>query len=228
MAYVDAWDMQMRLHAERVRDERSDTLLVLEHLPVYTFGRTAKPAHWGGDRRALREQGADLQSVNRGGSVTYHGPGQVVVYPILRLARYAAGPRDFVRLLEEVILDVLEASHIHGHRVSGKPGVWVASPEEGKIASIGVRVEQGVTLHGFALNVDLDLAPFERILPCGLAGCRVTSMARVRETSLAVGPVMEDIVNAFARVLSVRWSRHECDAGFRSASSDARTTSFLS
>jgi lipoate-protein ligase B len=98
--------------------------------------------------------------------VTFHGPGQIVVYPVLQLDRYAAGPRQLVWLLEEVIIQVLQRWNIVGSRIVGKPGVWVMTPGPQKIAFLGIRIEHGVTLHGFALNVDLDLTPFQRIHPC--------------------------------------------------------------
>ncbi len=207
VSYGAAWDLQSRLHAERVHRARPDTLLILEHRPVYTLGRTTQPLHWGGYEPALRAQGAEVHRVNRGGSITYHGPGQVVAYPIFELAPYAAGPRQLVHHLEDVVLRVLRRWRIDGHRVPKRPGIWVAVPDERKIASIGLRVEHGVTLHGLALNVDMDLTPFERIVPCGLKGCRVTSMAEVLHRPVSIESVKEELAQAIARVLSIDWTR---------------------
>ena len=204
--YSVGWELQSRLHKERVFDIRQDTVLILEHQPVYTLGRSAQTTHWGGNEDVLRANGTELHYVNRGGSVTYHGPGQIVLYPILKLVHHATGPRQLVWLLEEVIIRVLKDWKIDGHRIDKKPGVWVMGPEPAKIASIGIRVEHGVTLHGFALNVDMDLMPFQRISPCGFADCRVTSMGQQLGTSLSVGNVKVEIARTLADVFSVEWS----------------------
>ena len=204
--YPDAWEIQSRLHEQRLLDLQPDTLLILEHPPVYTLGRRAKPSHWGGSESALRKNGAELHHVNRGGSVTFHGPGQIVGYPVLKLDRHAAGPRQFVWLLEEMIIQVLALWDIAGSRIVGKPGVWIMTSEPKKIAFLGIRIERGVTLHGFALNVDLDLTPFQRIQPCGLSDCHVTSMAVVRQTAVSVHAVKRKLAETFAAVFAPNWS----------------------
>lgn len=212
VTYADAWDLQSRFHRERIRDLRPDTVLILEHRPVYTLGRSAHPSHWGGNEEFLRQKGADLYHVNRGGSVTYHGPGQIVVYPILRLTQHATGPRQFVRLLEEVIIRLLIRWAIDGRLVEKKPGVWVMGSKPAKIASVGIRIEQGVTLHGCAVNVDMDLSPFELIHPCGFADCRVTSMAALTRTTLLIDEIKEELARHFNDVFSVGWSTAVTDA----------------
>jgi lipoyl(octanoyl) transferase len=204
--YLIAWEMQSRLHEERLLDFQPDTILILEHPPVYTLGRRTRLSHWGGNVSALCTDGAELHHVNRGGSVTFHGPGQIVVYPVLKLERHATGPRQLVWLLEEVIIQVLERWNITGSRIVGKPGVWIMTPEPQKIAFLGIRIEHGVTLHGFALNVDVDLTPFQRIHPCGFSDCRVTSMAAVRRTAVPVGAVKQDLAQTFAAVFDLNWS----------------------
>jgi lipoate-protein ligase B len=206
MPYLTAWQLQSRLHEERVLDLRPDTVLILEHPAVYTLGRRTKPSHWGGNEAALCGNGSELHYVNRGGSVTYHGPGQIVVYPILKLAGIATGPRQLVGLLEEVIIRLLGRWNITGSRIAGKPGVWVMTPEPQKIAFLGVRIEQGVTLHGFALNVDLDLTPFLRIHPCGFPDCRVTSMVAARNATVSVDAVKQELAQTFAAVFARNWS----------------------
>jgi len=207
--YLVAWDLQSRLHNERMLDLRPDTVLILEHQPVYTLGRCAQVSHWGGDEDVLRANGTELHRVNRGGSVTYHGPGQIVAYPILRLTQHAAGPRQLVWLLEEIIIRVLNLWKIDGHRIDKKPGVWVMAPEPAKIASIGIRVERGITLHGFALNVDMDLTPFQRIYPCGFSDCLVTSMAALRKTALSINDIKHDLAQMFGTVFALKWSTVE-------------------
>ncbi len=181
-------------------------VLILEHQPVYTLGRSAQTSHWGGNEDVLRANGAELHHVNRGGSVTYHGPGQIVVYLILRLAQHATGPRQLVWLLEEVIIRVLKNWKIDGHRIDKKPGVWVMVPEPAKIASIGIRVERGMTLHGFSLNVDMDLTPFRHIHPCGFSNCRVTSMAALLKSTLSVNDIKHELAQIFGTVFSIEWS----------------------
>ncbi len=206
VAYAAAWEFQSRLHRERLLDLRPDTLLILEHQPVYTLGRSTKLSDWGGDETVLRAKGADLHRVNRGGSVTFHGPGQIVVYPLLKVVRYVTGPRQLVRLLEEVIIRLLSCWEITGGRLDGKPGVWVMRPEPAKIASIGIRIEQGVSLHGFALNVDMDLAPFQHIHPCGFTDCLVTSMSALRNTRLPVDEIKNDLARTFGHVFGIEWT----------------------
>jgi lipoyl(octanoyl) transferase len=201
--YLAGWDLQCRLHEERLLGLQPDTVLILEHQPVYTLGRRTRLGDWGGDESALCETGAELHRVTRGGSVTFHGPGQVVAYPILKVTRYAAGPRQLVRLFEDVVIRILGYWNIIGSRLEGKPGVWVLTPDPQKIAFIGVRIERGVTLHGLAINVDLDLAPFRRIHPCGLTDCLVTSMAALLHTSISVEAVKQVLAQTLTEVFSL-------------------------
>jgi lipoate-protein ligase B len=200
--YLTAWELLSRLHNERFFDRRPDTLLILEHSPVYTLGRRTRPSDWGGNIAALCRNGAELFHVNRGGSVTFHGPGQVVLYPILKLNRYATGARQLVWLLEEVLIRALECWDITGVRIVGKPGVWVRQPEPRKVGFVGVRIQQGVTLHGMSLNVDLDLAPFRHIQPCGFPDCSVTSMADVSQEAIPAETVKRRLAQTFAMVFS--------------------------
>ena len=204
--YLIGWELQSRFHNERLLNLRPDTVLILEHHPVYTLGRRTHVSHWGGNEDMLRANGADLQRVNRGGSVTYHGPGQILLYPILRLAQHAAGPKQLVWLLEEVIIRVLNLWNIDGHRIGKKPGVWVMVPEPAKIASIGIRIERGITLHGCSLNVDVDLTPFQRIHPCGFTNCPVTSMAALCKTAISVNAIKKDLAQIFGAVFALEGS----------------------
>ena len=204
--YAEAWTIQKQLQEERIAERQGDVLLLLEHSPIYTLGRTTQPAHWNCGREVLRRTGASLQSVDRGGSITYHGPGQVVGYPILKLSHYCSGPKQYVRKLEEVLIDTLLRWGIEGYRLEKKPGVWVRwNCADAKIAAIGVRIDHGVTIHGFALNVDLDLSPFSHIMPCGLAQCPITSMAEVRQSALSPSVVAEQVAQEFARVFNIQW-----------------------
>ena len=206
MPYPQAWALQQRFHAERVSGTRADTLVLLEHPPVYTVGRRTQSDHLGRGEAALRETGAAIEPVNRGGSVTYHGPGQLVGYPILTLSHYASGPKVYVQLLEEVLIQTLALSGITGHRMAHKPGVWTTTNRGiAKIASIGVRVEHGVTLHGFALNINVDLSPFALIVPCGLEGCETTSIAEIMRAPASLPLVAHQIADVFASVFHLEW-----------------------
>ena len=205
--YEIAWRLQQRLHSDRVSGRRGDTLILLQHLPVYTVGRRTKPGHVRQDHSSSNVD-VPIESVTRGGSVTYHGPGQLVAYPILALSRYAPGPKTYVRMLEEVLLMTLARSDVNGYRVTGAPGVWTGSSGgNAKIASIGTRVELGVTLHGLALNVDLDLSPFSRIVPCGLEGCRMTSIAEVTRAPVSLDLVGRHMAESFSSVFQLEWRR---------------------
>jgi lipoyl(octanoyl) transferase len=171
--YQTAWDLQRRLHAEIAAGDRPDTVLLLEHAPVYTAGRRTEPFE-----RPL--DGTPVIDVDRGGKITWHGPGQLVGYPLLRLPN----PMDVVahvRRIESMLIDVCAELGVTAGQVKGRSGVWVAADDRGperKVAAIGIRVSEGVTMHGFALNCDNDLAWFDRIIPCGIADAEVTTLTR--------------------------------------------------
>ncbi|THJ21208.1 MAG: lipoyl(octanoyl) transferase LipB [Nitrospira sp. CG24D] len=204
--YADAWDLQMRLHHERVMNSRPDTILILEHQPVYTVGRRTLVADWGGDPAATHVDGIEIHHVNRGGSVTYHGPGQLVVYPILRLTDHVRGVRAYVEQLEEAVIQCLRQSGIAGYRKERAPGVWVTDLQDVKITSIGIRVDRGVTMHGLALNVDMDLSPFRGITPCGLQGSHATSMAEVVGQPVSLVAVTYSLLDQLKQTLALRWT----------------------
>jgi lipoyl(octanoyl) transferase len=204
--YAEALTLQKHLQKERIAERQGDVLILLEHSPVYTLGRTTQPAHWGCGGEVLRRTGASVQSVDRGGSITYHGPGQVVGYPILNLSHYCSGPKQYVRKLEEVLIHTLLRWGIEGYRFEKKPGVWVRQNHaDAKIAAIGVRIDHGVTIHGFALNVDLDLSPFSYIMPCGLTQCHITSMAEVLQSAMSSSVVAQQMAQEFARIFNIQW-----------------------
>jgi len=168
MPYAEAWRLQQQLHAQVV-DGAEDVALLLEHLPVYTAGRRTEP--W--ERPA---DGTPVLDVDRGGKITWHGPGQVTGYPIVRLA----DPVDvvaYVRRLERLLIDVCAELGLPTGRVEGRSGVWTTDGAR-KVAAIGIRVARGVTMHGFALNCDPDLAAYDRIVPCGISDASVTSLSR--------------------------------------------------
>jgi lipoate-protein ligase B len=203
--YETAWTVQRRFVEERVRGERPDTLLLLEHEPVYTIGRSGREEHCG-DNGTLRATGIPVHQNERGGSITYHGPGQLVAYPILKLTDFCPGPKAYVRRLEDVIISTLALWGVEGRRLEKFPGVWVDGDGMAKIAAVGVRIDRGVTMHGVALNVAMDLTPFERIVPCGIAGCRVTSMQKVTGRMIDITTVRAQFASEFARVFGLRWT----------------------
>jgi lipoyl(octanoyl) transferase len=200
--YADACDLQVLLHEARAANRIEDILIITEHLPVYTRGRTARPEHLAGwwDRNTI--DGIPVCITDRGGSVTYHGPGQLVGYPILELRRYCAGPKAYVGLLEEVLIRGLSQLAIVSTRQRGKPGVWV---DGRKIGAIGVRISKGVTRHGFALNVTNELHPFSAVLPCGLSDCVVTSVARESVGEVTFSAAMQAVTREFQEVFELSW-----------------------
>ena len=171
--YLTAWDLQRLLVRQCQTGDLSAALLLLEHPPTYTTGRLGKEEHLLQLNEELERLGAAFYQVNRGGDVTFHGPGQLVVYPILNLRRLGGDILAFVRGLEEAIIRTLVDFGIRAERSSGATGVWV---RDKKIAAIGVHVSRWVSSHGLALNVSTDLSYFQRIVPCGLHGRSVTSM----------------------------------------------------
>ncbi|MBF8290562.1 MAG: Octanoyltransferase [Chloroflexi bacterium] len=179
IAYREAWALQREIVEQRVVGEGRDTLLLLEHDPVLTLGKHADESHVLAKPRELRGRGIEVLRVERGGEVTYHGPGQLVAYPILRLGDHGILLRPLVRALEEAMIETCAALGVEATRRDGHPGCWVM--EEGrparKIGALGLRVERGVCYHGIALNIDPDLRDFELIDPCGTPGLVSTSIA---------------------------------------------------
>jgi lipoyl(octanoyl) transferase len=174
--YEEARAAQKSLEAARQAGEIPDLLLLLEHPPVYTKGRRSTPDELPMGEDWYRMQGIEVTDTDRGGRVTYHGPGQLVGYPIISLRPYDDDVHAYIRRMEQVVIATLADWRVEAKLIDGLTGVW--TPERRKIASIGVHVNRGVTTHGFAINVNNDLQPFEWIVPCGIESCRVTSLSR--------------------------------------------------
>jgi lipoyl(octanoyl) transferase len=200
--YGQAWELQRRLVAARVADEIPDTLVLVEHPHVYTLGRSGHSEHVLLDQAALAAAGAQMFWVDRGGDVTYHGPGQLVGYPIVNLARLGKDTHQHLRRIEAVLVRTLADVGITGHRDPVYTGVWVGSE---KVAAIGVRVSRWVTSHGFALNLDPDLRYFANIVPCGIRERGVTSLARLLDRPVTRPEVEPILLNHFADVFGVRF-----------------------
>ena len=207
VSYAEGLAIQQRVIAARKQGLIADTLLLLEHPPVITLGRNAHRSNIVASDEWLASRGVELHEINRGGDVTYHGPGQLVGYPIVDLRGDLPGkkgphlgPVDFVRLLEEVLIRACGEFGVMAQRICKLTGVWTiagGSIPEKKIAAIGVHVSQGVTSHGFALNVTTDLRDFEWIVPCGIVDCKVTSLELEADSDHP--PTMVSAVHAVAR-----------------------------
>ena len=197
VAYDEALKRQLECVERLKADDASaeEFLLLLEHPPVITIGRSGTSANVRVDEAELKAQGVILREASRGGDVTYHGPGQLVGYPILRLDRHGKDVHRYMRSLEAVIIAVLKHFGIVAQRRPGLTGVWVA---DRKIASIGVAVTRWITYHGFALNVAPNLAHFDLIHPCGLKGVTITSMAKELGRAVEVKEVEPTVIKAFA------------------------------
>jgi lipoyl(octanoyl) transferase len=212
IAYREAWDLQKRLAAARASGAIPDQLLLLEHPPVLTLGRQADDAHVLATPEALATRGIEVLRVERGGEVTYHGPGQLVAYPIIRLADRELLLRPFVRALEAALVATCAADGVDATRREGHPGCWIdpAGPAPRKIGALGIRVERGTTYHGIALNVDVDMADFDLIDACGMPGVASTSIALEagrpdeRPSTSAVARAADTFALAFANAIGAR------------------------
>lgn len=202
--YEDGWALQRRTHGRRVAGEIEDTVILLEHEPVYTAGKRTEPLD-----RPMGDPGAPVVDVDRGGKITWHGPGQLTFYPIVRLP----DPIDvvaFVRLLEEAMIGVLAEFGLTGVRVEGRSGVWLVDgvrPDR-KLVSVGLRVSQGVTMHGVQINCDCDLSWFDKIVPCGLKDVSSTSLSEELGRRVRVREVLPLVEKHLAEQLGATETAH--------------------
>ena len=189
--YKDAWEFQRQTHASRLSGDIHDTLILLEHPPVYTFGKNS-------DRSNLIDpRDAETIQSDRGGDITWHGPGQLVGYPIINLEDHKKSVSWYMRNLEEVIIVTLQHFDIVGERVSGMTGVWVGDQ---KVCAMGVRLSRWVTMHGFALNVRPDMSYFTGMIPCGIKGKGVVSMKELLGVEISIEDVTPPLIQAFQSV----------------------------
>jgi lipoate-protein ligase B len=201
--YIPMWQRQQALAGARAKGDIGDQLLLLEHNHVFTNGRHGDRRHLLADERTLARIDASYYEVDRGGDITYHGPGQLVGYPIVCLEQLGVGVRTYVRGLENAIIQTAAHFGVAATSEPGYTGVWVGRD---KLAAIGVRVAHGVAFHGFALNVDPDLAYFRQIVPCGLAVRGVTSLAQLLGRSITVAEVVPVCAVAFAEIFGLELS----------------------
>lgn len=207
MGYGEALKLQRERAAARVRGEVQDCLLLVEHPPVITLGRGANRGHLLSDEQFLKARGIEVWEIERGGDVTFHGPGQLVGYPLIDLTNHGKDVHRFMRKLEEMLIRTLDAYGIRGEPRSGQTGVWVHGA---KIASMGVHVSRWVSRHGFALNVSTDLSFFDLIVPCGIPDVRMTSIAALLGQEIAIRAVAETVAREFGLVFTCipRWQTH--------------------
>ncbi|MGB9629641.1 MAG: lipoyl(octanoyl) transferase LipB [Thermodesulfobacteriota bacterium] len=206
MDYKEALDLQHELWSKRVNDELPDMLLFLEHPHVITLGRRGDRSYLNVSQEILEAMKIPVFHVERGGEVTYHGPGQMVVYPILNLREYGYRISRYVDQLEEVILHLLSDFGIEGERDPSKRGVWVRGE---KIASIGVTIKRWVSFHGLSLNYETDLKYFSLIHPCGLKGVKMTSIAKILETKIPREQLVERIHFHFKQAFKREWEEKQ-------------------
>ncbi len=186
--YKEVWDLQKKLHRYKQNNKFEDVIITVEHEPVYTLGKTGDRNHILISDEEMKQRGISYYEIDRGGDITYHGPGQLVVYPIFDLNNHYNDTHRFLRDLEEVVIQTLKEYNISSNRIEEYTGVWVG---EKKICAIGIKVSRWITMHGLALNVNNDLSYFDKIIPCGIFEKGVTSMKK----ELIMKPVMNELIS---------------------------------
>lgn len=199
--YKPCWEWQKELVLKRQKDEIPDTLLLVEHPPTYTLGKGGDKAHLLADSNLLKELGAEFIPIDRGGDITFHGPGQLVAYPILKFRDHQLDVHTYLRQLEEVVIQVLGLYKLKASRVGGMTGVWVNGA---KIAAIGVRLSRWVSMHGIAINLNTDLNYFKHIVPCGIESKPVTSLSQILEQVIDEREFSEKFIFQFEKIFSIK------------------------
>jgi lipoyl(octanoyl) transferase len=195
--YKEAWDLQYKIHDERVAGKLKDHLLLLEHPNTYTLGKTADKLNLVGNEDFLKQKNISVYNIDRGGDITYHGPGQIVGYPIINLGEWHQDTHKYLRALEEVIIRVCFEFGLIGKRDPKYTGVWI---EDRKIAAIGIKVSRWVTMHGFAFNINTDLSLFNGIIPCGISDKDVTSLSKETTKIIEIDLVKSLLLKHFTEV----------------------------
>jgi lipoyl(octanoyl) transferase len=216
--YVEAWDLQRRVHADVTAGDRHGTVLLLEHPAVFTAGKRTAP-----HERPADPGSADVIDVDRGGKITFHGPGQLVGYPIVRLPDHVKVV-DYVRRVEEALIAVCADFGVTTARIPGRTGVWLRADARGperKIAAIGIRVRRGVTMHGFSLNCDVDLGWYDRFVPCGIADAGVTSLTNELGRDVTVTDVLPSVRQHLGELLA--WQPYDATPDYDARPEPGRT-----
>lgn len=197
--YKKIWDFQHKLHNLRIEGKINDVLILLEHSNVYTLGKVTKRDHLLVSPQKLTEEKIDLFEIDRGGDITYHGPGQIVGYPIIKLDDLYQDIHRYLRELEEVIIQTLKIYGVESGRNPKFTGVWVGDE---KIAAIGIKVSRWVTMHGFAFNINTDLSYFGKIIPCGISDKGVTSLEKILGQKISIEEVKKHLVENFMKIFN--------------------------
>ena len=197
--YKSAWDLQKEIFDLRLHNKTDDTLFLLEHLHTYTLGKVAEKENLISTNEQLKELGISVYEIDRGGDITYHGPGQIVGYPIIKLSDWKEDTHEYLRALEEVIIKTCSDYGLNTNRNPKYTGVWLG---EKKVAAIGIKVSRWITMHGFAFNVNTDLNYFGGIIPCGIRDKDVTSLQRELGKEIEINEVKEKLVKNFQNVFS--------------------------
>jgi lipoyl(octanoyl) transferase len=218
-SYQPAWDLQTAIHQQLIKQKRNhqsqdpdksqqrdnEVLLFVEHPHVYTLGKSGNSAHLLKRLAELKDLNAEYIEIDRGGDITYHGPGQIVCYPILDLDRHFTDIHKYMRCLEEVVIRTCSEYDIEAGRIEGLTGVWI---DKAKICAMGVRCSRWVTMHGFALNVNTDLSYFDNIIPCGIRDKEVTSLQRILEHQIDEDNVKNHLVKHFETIFKVNITKN--------------------
>ncbi|MCG2730520.1 MAG: lipoyl(octanoyl) transferase LipB [Acetobacterium sp.] len=207
ISYEDAFVIQEQIHQKCVAGTGNDTLLFQENYPVITLGRGTHQKNLLYSAEELTAMGITLTSVSRGGDISYHGNGQLIVSPILHFDQYVKGAHQYVRCLEQVVINLLDHYHLKGKRIKGRSGVWVIDPETGedkKISALGIAVSHGVTLHGMSIDVNPNLQHFNTIIPCGIEDKGVTSMAACGCPHVTLSELRDQFILAFDAMFGTR------------------------
>jgi lipoyl(octanoyl) transferase len=195
--YKETWNLQKSIHQLRVENKIYDILFLLEHPHTYTLGKTADKENLVGDEKYLSDNKISVYDIDRGGDITYHGPGQIVGYPIISLTNWQQDTHKYLRAIEEVIIKTCAEYGLYGSRVDKYTGVWI---DDRKICAIGIKVSRWITMHGFAFNVNTDLKLFNGIIPCGISDKEVTSLNIELKNEIDLNEVKEKIIHHFSNI----------------------------
>ncbi len=200
--YLKVWDIQKKLvHEKNCGIIKKDYIIILEHKPVFTLGKNADSSNLLVSSDFLKQKNIDILKIERGGNITFHGPGQIVVYPVIDLLKNRIGVTDYVAAMEKIIIETALECGIKSETKPKRPGVWANNH---KIGNIGIALKKGVSYHGFSLNVDMDLTPFSWINPCGIKGVKITSLSEILNKSLDVREVRKTVLLKIEHVFGIK------------------------
>lgn len=199
--YRKSYKIQEKIHQACWKNEFKDTIIIQENYPIFTLGRNSSDDNLLLSKDSLAKKGIEVEYVDRGGDITYHGPGQIVISPVLHLKKYMNSIHKYVRSLEEIVIRLLKKYNVNGGRIEGKSGVWI---DEDKIAAVGIAIRHGITMHGVSINVKLDLSHFEYIIPCGIKDKGVTSLNKLGVFDINIEKIKENFIEEFNEVFNTK------------------------